>query len=811
MQTILEPNSALHIKEKITVTELTSILDHYHDQIKVLSLDCFDTLLWRKTATPKDVFYDLENQPTFHQLGYTAIMRSRSEIKARDIQIVEQRHNEVKLHDIYLHAFPHLTVEQLNLLTEEEIKTEIAACYALPQTIELMRIAHRKGLKIIIVSDTYFTEHQLRRLLASKLPAEVMTAIDLIFCSSEYKKSKVKGIFTDVLLKLNVPAETILHIGDNEAADLTAAKNMKLRALHLIHHENNLVEMKRLQATAACLLDSTLRDKRPLNDAFRGILASHIFNINKPEELIGYASIGPVMYAFGQYILNEIETLKQTGKQVKVLFLMRDAYLPSLVCDALAEKKIGSQVNISRFTAIASSFRTKKNVVKYLIDVVNSKRFKEICLQLLLPDIITTPLLEVVANTENAAYEFTQLICQEQILAIIFKKSEQFRQRLKLHLQKRCGLKSGDTVMLVDLGYSGSVQSLLEPIFRDEMNIHMIGRYLISLAIPGWETSRSGLLNPSWCDNRTLLTLVTYIALFEQICTSNEKSTIDYDEEGNPIFTKTKLTDEQYAKIKLIQTECVRFAKDAVPFLKACQLDLTTSIYRDTVLAELGRLLFLPSQTEITFFQSLQFDVNLGTDDILKIFDHDAGLLSLRKRGLFFPFMEKTGKSMRMNYPAELRTAGIELSMTLMAQHRFDLSLRIKDISLRRETVPIIMIQNSNIAHSTLEAELTYDGYFSILIPIGQGQIKTGLLFGKKYRFVQIESVELILMNALLKEVESQFTEDYTSQLVFDQMTYKTGKLYECTSPNSLMLIEPALKADNKNLYVLRVVFRPIE
>ncbi|RWM26996.1 hypothetical protein, partial [Mesorhizobium sp.] len=45
-----------HHRTNIKVHDIPTILDDFGDSVKVLSLDCFDTLLWRKTATPRDVF-----------------------------------------------------------------------------------------------------------------------------------------------------------------------------------------------------------------------------------------------------------------------------------------------------------------------------------------------------------------------------------------------------------------------------------------------------------------------------------------------------------------------------------------------------------------------------------------------------------------------------------------------------------------------------------------------------------------------------------------------------------------------------------
>ena len=43
----------------IRTSELATLLDSIPPGVRYLSLDCFDTLVWRNCATPADVFADL--------------------------------------------------------------------------------------------------------------------------------------------------------------------------------------------------------------------------------------------------------------------------------------------------------------------------------------------------------------------------------------------------------------------------------------------------------------------------------------------------------------------------------------------------------------------------------------------------------------------------------------------------------------------------------------------------------------------------------------------------------------------------------
>lgn len=795
------------IKSHINANDLANLIDQLDSGIQVLSLDCFDTLLWRQVATPADAFYAMHERPSFKKFGITARLRAQAEDKARHKMLFEHGKTEVALQHIYLSHYANLTNAELKLLAADELAVEQEICYAFPPMLDLIRQAVAKKIKVIIVSDTYFSQTELRALLQHCLPDDVYQAIDTIFCSNEYGFSKSSGLFNFVLKALNKNPNHVFHLGDNISADFVAPQAVGIQSIHLTHYHQKIGEMLRMRALAGGVLDPMIRQTRPLVNPFRGMFASANVNASKPECIVGYLSVGPIMYAFSQFITQSIAELKSQHKNPKVVFLMRDGYLPSLAAEAYSGREIGKRVRISRFASFAASFRSKEDVDRYLSEMVTSLRFYDICKQLLIPATLSEEIIDTAAKSKNPIYEFIKLIHQNHVLHGIFKASAEYRQRLYKHLQNEVDLKSGDTLVFVDLGYTGTSQLRLQSLFQDELNVEIVGRYLISLRTPLWEKTRAGLLDPSWCDDRTMQTIVNYIALLEQICTSNEKSVIDYTVTGEPIYSDTSMSKAQHSKLDLIQAEVLRFIRDAQQFTNKNKMKISAATLRDMAMAELTRLLYFPTDIELDFLKSFEFDVNMGANDVLSVFDQEKGLSGLRRRGLFF--MEKNLKSMRTNYPAELRSAGIELVLTLLQQHRCGFDIRVNDLSLRREPLNVIAIRAGNASQILVDATPTFDGYFSLIVPVGSGDFQVGIQFGLRYQWVQIESVELIVTTALYGSKESEHTQDASANIIFDQMIEQANGLYECQSDTSLLVYVPNGRLGNHN-YALRVVYRPI-
>lgn len=806
METVSAAVSAYEadVKTKVSSSELLSEFHRYANKIKILSLDCFDTLLWRSVASPQDVFYSMAESAAFKELGFNALMRINGEKLAYKISRVKYATKQAKLHDIYRASFPNINEEQLQALTKAELAAEAAVCFAFPPVMELILAAKTYGIKVIIVSDTYLDVSQLRSLLAQKLPENVLNAIDNIYCSCESGEGKSEGLFKKIIFEQQMMPQAILHIGDNYIADVESPRKIGVNSLHFIHHADLMTEIVRMQTAASGFVDPAIRTSRPLTSPYHALIANGI-TLEKPESIIGYATIGPIMYAFAQFICDEVEQMRREGKRTKVLFLMRDAYLPWRACEAYIGKSVGKCVRISRFASYAASFRNKEDVDRYLASTVQSLQFDNMCKQLLLPEDVAENIIKKVQQSNTSGNDFIAAIHKEEILSIIFEKSKSYFFRLRRYLEKEVDLKEGDTLVFVDLGYTGTAQIKLEPVFK-EMNVDIIGRYLIALRAPNWQHTRKGLFDPHVYDDKTLVLLVTYIAVFEQICTSCETSVVDFDENGTPILSEASISTQQHEMLSAIQNECMRFIHEAKDFFTKVNVNLNQQMLRDAAAINLCRLIYLPTKHELDYLQAFQFDFNLGTKELIPLFDLQKGLVSLRKRSWLYCIKENL-KNMRTNYPAEWRATNLELAITLMAQHKFEFEFTLNDLSQRCEKIEVVILQNKNAAQMTLEATLTHDGFYSLLIPVAQGNVQIGVRFGVKYHWVQLESIELIEMAALFKQVESEHTEDASQFVLLDQLQDKGGGLLECQSTLGLLICVVPSKVDGD--FVLRVVFRP--
>lgn len=220
------------------VEELTGLLRSR--PTAALSLGCFDTVLWRATPKPTDVFFLIGHRlkalgllrPTaspelFMKLRIQAELEARAEVEA-------QHRREVDLATIYSWAGwrrqTRLTATELahhELLTERSVTT--ADPYLLPLLHHLCEQEPEREL--CIVSDTCYDAGSVRSLLDA---AGLAVLRDVpIFTSSDHGLTKAEGLFEVVGREMEIDPGNWVHVGKDLDADVEAAVRLGVAAVHL--------------------------------------------------------------------------------------------------------------------------------------------------------------------------------------------------------------------------------------------------------------------------------------------------------------------------------------------------------------------------------------------------------------------------------------------------------------------------------------------------------------------------------------------------------------------------------------------------
>jgi len=776
------------MKTIVRSAELPTLLATAPEGIEILSLDCFDTLIWRNVQSPADIFADLPIA------GGATWSRMRCESRARRrVRFAEQR-DEVSIEEIYAALYPAADDEARSESIAQELAAEARHCYGFAPTAALIRDAKARGLKVILVSDTYLSEPQLRRLIADAAGEDVAAQIDRIFCSSQYGVAKAGGLFRHVLADLGISPQAIIHVGDNVVADRQAPEALGIHGIHFRQFDPAAEQRLRLEAAAASILDPAVRVSVPAYQPHRPAVS-----LRGPEDAawtLGHDVLGPIMHAFASWVKSEAASMSdRLGRPVKLLFVLRDGHLPQQVFDAIDAGGTGTgAIEVSRFTARRAGFGDADAIRDYLASQSQHERTDVLACQLGL----SRDEIRKVGPKSQA--EFGRSVLSPAMVRKIVERSAEFADRLFVHFQSQ-GVERGDAVMLVDLGYNGTVQNHVGPLLEKRFGLTVAGRYLLLREDQHSGLDKKGLIDSRHCDIAGLQSLCGPIALVEQLCTIAQGSVVDYGRDGAPIRKGPGAKGAQNAIRDRLQQACVAFARTGADAVVRPAASDGEEARRLMALGALSRLLFMPAAAEVEIFQAFEHDVNLGTEDVVQLLDVAQSADGLRRRGLFY----LTGAE-RMFLPGEVQPHGLPLNLALFAANRFGLDLRARDFRVGALKLPVIVADDRAQTMIEVDAHVTHDGYYVATIPVGAGRYAVGIQFGALCEWLQIDEAAYYPVDDYA-ENKAQVRAVPASP-IFEGMTAEAPGLYRC-GPGALMLAPPPAAIGGAP-HLLAVTFRPV-
>ncbi|WP_313537957.1 HAD family hydrolase [Sphingomonas sp.] len=764
--------------------------------IKLLSLDCFDTLLWRDSHAPIDLFAALP--------GINVLQRQWAETRARTAAMVQHRYKEVTIEQIYHEMYPDAPEAEIAAAAARELDAEARHCFAFEPTVALIREAKRRGIGVIIVSDTYLGEKQLRELITRAAGNEVADMIDQVFCSSTHHRTKFDGLYADVLKALKCAPETILHIGDNFSADVTGVAKFGVQTLHLKQFAEATEQRLRLESSISAILHPLQSGTIAAQQPHRAAIAMGEPRIEDPAELFGFSVMGPVFHTYEAWLQREAAALQEArGGTVHWVFMMRDGLLPMRVHQVAKPDSPAHAVEISRFTAVASSLTDANAIERYVQFDIGSDLAK-VAHQLMLPQGEARILVNSLPKDRSRIPTFVGEIRNPQRVKQINKAGQGFAERLIAHVRNVVDPQPGDTLMLVDLGYNGSVQNDVEPLLRKRFGVHVAGRYLLLREQFRTLGDKKGLIGEADYDCHTLEAIATNVAVLEQICTAAQGSTVDFEADGTPIRTTNSIKGRQSATRERIQEGVLRFEREQAGVrLRGTATD-ELPLWRRAAASVLGRLMYLPMAHELAMFADFEHDINEGVNDTVPLFDPSVARRALNQRGLFY-----MKGSERMYLPAELHGEGLPVKLALLAQKRFGLPLKYADFVDSTISLPVIVADGTNVSTGNVTATPTHNGYYLAPIPIGDCRFSVGVQFGQLFDWVQVESATFMPVERFLSDKQQPGIDEIAASPSLEGMQKVSSDLFHCADEFAFMMVPPPPRGDDRPM-MLALVFRPI-
>ncbi len=202
----------------------------------LVSTDLFDTILLRDSTTESGRLA-LACRRAAPLLGVDATVLTRLRWDAHDnayrAVAIERPEGDVALSAICRTVVCVLGLgeDAAHVLHQAEVDVDIEHLRPHRALLELLTRASRSGIRVIAVSDTYYSTEDLCRMLDTVVGVHPIAAV---YSSAELGLTKHGGrMFGEVERLEDISATRILHMGDNPWSDVTMARAASWTALHV--------------------------------------------------------------------------------------------------------------------------------------------------------------------------------------------------------------------------------------------------------------------------------------------------------------------------------------------------------------------------------------------------------------------------------------------------------------------------------------------------------------------------------------------------------------------------------------------------
>ncbi len=447
---------------------------------------------------------------------------------------------------------------------QAEYAHEVASVFALPSTIARIREVPALGLQIAFVSNTYYSQDQVAALLrGAGIPDACLTAV---FCSSDYGRGKQHGLFADVLVALGVPAEGLVHCGDNDGTDVAAPSKLGIRTspyrsslrLWLQHASEGHPE---------CIADAVRTANRysPVTDPLRDF---------------GSTFLGPIVAGFIGWLLD----VAAREERSVLLFAEREGVFFQVAVDLVLQRLYARSPGPVRTDRIAVSRRSVMPLT------VGSAEHLD-----LQTDLFRRRLAFGLFDTES--YSAPESVA-----------------RTRAYLNAK--LDDPANTILVDIGYKGTISHILNGFLVNGARRPLLGAYLITTDAANRDSSPAvGFLPGPDSSVNVLARSQRGICFLEQCFMPALGSVAGYDEKGEPIRQESLLSEQQIAEQFAVQEGVLAYLSDLVEVCERFGLPLSAaSMSQSKATEEIVSLLSTPTSATEDLSAAWEHEVNFGSN-----------------------------------------------------------------------------------------------------------------------------------------------------------------------------------------------------
>jgi FMN phosphatase YigB (HAD superfamily) len=621
------------------------------DAVDVVSTDVFDTLVWRRTLNPADVFVELGSRLAADGMlapsldpGSFGRLRRLAEERVRADRRKSEGDTEVRLTEIY-EALPAWVFDDRS--SEEALQAELGLEQEIIvpdlDVVDLLERAVERGKTIVAISDIYFSADQLRYLLSQ--PQLGALPFRHVFTSSDHRDGKAGKLFDIALAALDCQPVRMVHIGDNPKADIEPADERGIRAVYL---------EKRSESFEAILDREAMFGRAPISTGGKGPRKSESkavvdFGLTAlraktehrtearsiPTGLrahwrFGATVLGPVLAGFAEWVHREARALGAD----RVHCLMREGEFLSEFIDGAAPAAdwpvAAGKLWLSRFVATRAAIGagTEEELERLMFGPA-PPTVGEFCRRL---DLGVHEIPTLAGYADTVLYDpiirrlvLDSILDNDELRGRIVADSRRLRERVVSSLLRAAP--DDGPIVLVDIGWGATIQQrLVEALGHAGVDRPVAGLYLMTNDVAGLAVTRghriAGFLMNCGSPDHLAQTVMRAPEILEQSLMPDFGTQIGLGDDLAPIVAQSAIPQQQIAEAAAVRRGAFAFQRDYVRYRTVLPAKLVSLAQaQDALAAVLTRSVVAPTAEEVTAFGGWIHDENYGSGNNAPLID----------------------------------------------------------------------------------------------------------------------------------------------------------------------------------------------
>ncbi len=594
----------------------------------IVSVDCFDTILWRRTAKPTDVFVVLGEELRRAGLLDSGLdphafgrLRTAAEVVARQRKHAAAGSSEVDLGEIYAELPDYVSSLSREQLRAREVAVERRLTVPDHELCEALA-SLGPGVSLMVVSDTYLSAEELTTLIDR--PGFGVLADALVFTSCEVGTGKEADLWRLLPARLGVAPEAIVHVGNNRRADYLKPEAAGVRALHWAELSDGLSEV------LAREVDFRVDGERDAGEdhgvtALRGRARFSLY-AGPPEQepawQAGVEILGPVLSGYADWVFERTAELgidraicvMREGRFFKALF---DAGRAGSVNPGLESGLLWASRTAMTRVLLAGAGRAE------IEQALMTPRPASIpgAADLLGIDLRRFPTFAALADQAphlaedpSALALFLDAVWQTPgTLEEIQARAQRRHANFLAHLRAVIGDRAGD-VALLDIGWQGSNQERLQQIINAAgLGVRLHGFYVSADTTPLDRLLRGHRIEgfipgrPVGSDGRQSAFFRNRVML-ETLFLTGDGSTLEIGDDGAPVLAPNHPSPGQTALTDAVQAGILAYCRHVGDYRAAGAGSDTARISGRDARTVLERFVCAPTPAEAELFGGILHD-----------------------------------------------------------------------------------------------------------------------------------------------------------------------------------------------------------